>query len=91
MKVWQKDFALYIYTPGICAGAMYTYYILLLMVLAQIPGVYIYTEQERNITSCYKRNIKSTQGEVFPGKRVSLGDIIQKMGLGIFWGNNLKK
>ena len=25
MKVWQKDFALYIYTPGICAGAMYTY------------------------------------------------------------------
>ena len=31
------------------------------------------------------------QGEVFPGKRVSLGDIIQKMGLGIFWGNILKK
>ena len=31
------------------------------------------------------------QGEVFPGKRVSLGDIIQKIGLDIFWGNILKK
>ena len=25
MKVWQKDFALYPYTPGNCAGAVYTY------------------------------------------------------------------
>ena len=64
------------YTPVICAGT---------------NNRIIYIDTKEKYHNCSKRNIKSMQGEVFPGKRVSLGDIIQKMGLGIFWGNIFKK
>ena len=54
----------------------------------QKTGVYIY---RRTRVSVLMTLINATQGEVFPRKRVSLGDIFQKkMGLGYFGGNILK-
>ena len=67
-------FSLNIYTPIICA--------------AQITGLYIYIDTREKYYNCNKRNINSMQAEVFPGKRVSLGDIIPKIGLGIFLGEH---
>ena len=40
----------------------------------------IYIGARENYQSRYERNIKSMQGEGFPGKRVSLGDILSENG-----------
>ena len=61
--------------------------------------MYILTREKYH--NCYRRNIKSMQGGVFPGKSFFLffflfffffggGVIIQLMWLGFFWGDVLK-
>ena len=46
---------------------------------------------ERNtLDRCSVTLTIASQGEVSPGKGFSLGDYLEKMGLGIFWGWCLK-